>query len=100
MESKTNINSITCDFGGEFNNRKFISFCDLHDITIYFVKDDSHKLGIINRFHRTLKEKLTKYFISHNTVKWYDGIDEIVNNYNHTVNRGIGVEPIKVNAIY
>jgi hypothetical protein len=28
----------------------------------------------------------------------YDVIDEFVNNYNHTINRGIGYEPIKVNS--
>ncbi len=35
--------------------------------------------------------------MSHDTVKWYDIIDNIVDNYNRTVNRGIGIEPIKVN---
>ncbi len=44
-----------------------------------------------------MKEKLTKYFVSADTVKWYDIIDNIVDNYNRTVNRGIGIEPIKVN---
>lgn len=97
MESKTIINSFTCDEGGEFNNKKFIKYCKDHNITIYFIKDDSHKLGIINRFHRTLKEKLTKYFVSANTVKWYKVIDTIVDNYNRSVNRGIGIEPTKVN---
>ncbi len=97
MESKTVINSFTCDEGGEFNNKKFLKCCAENKITVYFIKDDSHKLGIINRFHRTLKEKLTKYFVSADTVKWYDIIDNIVDNYNRTVNRGIGIEPIKVN---
>ncbi len=97
MESKTVINSFTCDEGGEFNNKKFLKYCAENKITVYFIKDDSHKLGIINRFHRTLKEKLTKYFVSSDTVKWYDIIDNIVDNYNRTVNRGIGIEPIKVN---
>lgn len=97
MEKKTVINSFTCDEGGEFNNKQFIKFCKERNIRIYFIKNDSHKLGIINRFHRTIKNKLTKYFIANDTVKWYDVIDDIVNNYNNSVNRGIGIEPIKVN---
>ena len=91
MESKTIINSFTCDEGGEFNNKKFIKYCkDHHHITMYFIKDDSHKLGIINRFHRTLKEILTtKYFVSATTVKWCKVIDTHVDNYNNkSVNRG------------
>jgi hypothetical protein len=99
MEQHTPINSITCDEGTEFNNKKFLSFCNSNNITIYFVKGDSHKLGIINRFHRTLKDKLTKYFIASNSVNWIEVIDIIVYNYNHTVNRGIGIEPAKVNTM-
>jgi hypothetical protein len=97
MEKKTIINSITCDEGTEFNNKEFKSYCDKNDIQLYFVKDDSHKLGIINRFHRTIKDKLTSYFNANDTVKWIDVIDKIIFNYNHTVNRGIGIAPYKVN---
>ena len=96
MEKKTVINTITCDEGTEFNNKYFKSFCDDNDINIFFVKDDSHKLGIMNRFHRTLKDKLSNYFLINDTVKWVDVIDKIIYNYNHTVNRGIGIEPAKV----
>lgn len=98
MESKTIINSLTSDEGTEFKNREFQKYCDDNNIKLYFVKDDSHKLGIINRFHRTLKDKLTIYFNSNDNVIWYDIIDKIIYNYNHSVNRGIGIEPYKVNG--
>lgn len=97
MEKQTVINSISCDAGTEFKNTEFIKYCNDNNIELYFIKDDSHKLGIINRFHRTLKDKLTKYFLSTDTFKWIDAIDKIIHNYNHTVNRGIGIEPYKVN---
>ena len=70
-----------------------------NDIQYDFYKADSHKLGIINRFHRTLKEKLEKYFIVNNTVKWIDVIDKIIYNYNNTYHTGIKIEPAKVNAL-
>jgi hypothetical protein len=98
MEEKTVINVITCDEGSEFKNIEFQNFCKENDIKLFLVKDDSHKLGIINRYHRTLKNKLTKYFSAHDTVRWVDVLDNIVNNINHTVNRGIGIEPFKVNS--
>ena len=97
MEKKTIINSITCNLGSEFNNNEFIKYCKDNDIIIYFVKDDSHKLGIINRFHRTIKEKLQNYISDENELNWIDVIDDIVYNYNHSINRGIGIEPYKVN---
>ena len=97
MEKKTIINSISCDSGREFNNTEFIEFCDKEKITIYFITNDSHKLGIINRFHRTLKNKLAQHFIATDNYNWIGIIDKIIDNYNHTVNRGIGIEPYKVN---
>lgn len=96
MEEKTPINSFTSDYGGEFYNKVFRQFCKEKGITNYFIKDDSHKLGIINRFHRTLKEKLTKYFYANDTVEWIHAIKKIVHNYNRTFNRGIGATPFDV----
>ena len=97
MEKKTEINVIEADKGSEFNNSEFKKFCEENNIILDLIKSDSHKLGIINRWHRTIKEKLVKYFDSFDTVRWVDIIDKIVYNYNHTKNRGIGYKPIEVN---
>lgn len=92
------INSITTDEGKEFNNNEFLEYCQNEEIDVFFVKGDSHKLGIVNRFHRTLKDKLLKHFTANDTVNWVDVIDKVIYNYNHTVNTGIGIEPYKVNS--
>ena len=97
MESKTVINSISCDYGKEYNNEKFKNYCEENEITLFFMKNDGNWLDIINRFHRTLKEKLTAYFINNDTVQWINAVDDIVYSYNHGVNRGIGIEPYKIN---
>ena len=98
MEKKTIINSITVDKGSEFLNKEFIKFCEDNEISVFFVKGDGHKLGIINRFHRTLKDKLTKHFNATDSVRWVDVIDKIIDNYNNTVNRSIGHAPKQVNT--
>ena len=98
MESKTVINTITCDEGSEFTNKEFVKYCLEKNIELFFVKNDSHKMGIINRFHRTLKDKLKKHFITNDSYNWIDDIDKIIFNYNHTVNSGIGIEPYKIDA--
>jgi hypothetical protein len=56
------IHSITSDSGSEFINNDCMKWFEDHDIKTYFVVGDSHKLGIINRFHRTLKDKLKRIF--------------------------------------
>ena len=98
MEKKTIINSISCDEGTEFKNSEFKTFCEEKNIELFLIKSDGHKLGIINRFHRTIKEKLTKHFQINDTVNWIDIIDKIIYNYNHSVNRGVGIEPYKINS--
>ena len=97
LEKKTIINVLEGDLGNEFNNYELKQYCKDNNITLDLFKSDSHKMGIINRWHRTIKEKLTAYFDAFDTVKWIDIIDKIVNNYNNTVNRGIGYKPIDVN---
>ena len=97
-EQALEIDTITTDEGTEFTNTFFTRYCEENNIKTFFVKGDSHKLGIINRFHRTLKEKLLKYFTSQDTVRWVDILDKVIWNYNHTVNRGIKIEPYKANA--
>ena len=97
LEKKTIINVLEGDLGNEFNNFEFKKFCENNQIILDLFKSDSHKLGIINRWHRTIKEKLTSYFDANDTVKWIDIIDKIVYNYNHSVNRGIGYKPVDVN---
>ena len=100
IENKTIINTITSDKGTEFNNSEFKKFCSDNDIILYLVKDESHKkLSIINRFHRTLKDKLVKYFIGNNTLDWINVIDKIILNYNDTINRGIGYAPNQVKCL-
>ncbi len=89
------INTITMDSGSEFINAKAVKWFEDNDITTHYVVGDSHKLGIINRFHRTLKEKLLKHFLATDSTNWIDNIDQIVENYNNTVNRGIGFTPME-----
>jgi len=90
------INHITGDKGSEFINKKFIKYLDDNNIEHNFYKSDSNKLGIINRFHRTLKNKLTKYMFANDTVRWIDIIDKIIDNYNKTYHRGIKAKPLDV----
>lgn len=97
LENETIVYNISGDL--EFKRKELTDFLDKNKIQYNFYKADSHKLGIINRFHRTLKEKLEKYFIANNTVKWIDVIDKIIKNYNNTFHRGIQIEPANANSL-
>ena len=94
LDNALEIHTISCDFGSEFIAKDVKLWFEENEIEVYYIKDEGHsKLGIINRFHRTLKEKLNKSFIATGSVRWIDSIDEIIKNYNNTINRGIGFTP-------
>ena len=54
----------------------------------------------INRFHRTLKEKLLKYFTANDNTRWIDVIDKIIKNYNNTVNSSTGYTPTEASKSF
>jgi len=87
------VTAITSDSGSEFTNKECMKWFKAKGIKTYFVVGDSHKLGIINRFHRTLKSKIEKYMIANDTARWIDILTEIIANLNNTYNRGIGCTP-------
>jgi len=57
---------------------------------------DHHKLGIVDRFCRTLREKINKYMAMYNTTKYIDVLPKIVFNYNHSYHSGIKKKPVEV----
>ena len=66
----------------------------------YYVEDpyEHSKLGIINRFHRTIREMLGKYFQSYKTDRWIDVITDIIENYNTRKHRTLGCSPSEMDS--
>ncbi|CAB3991167.1 integrase core domain-containing [Paramuricea clavata] len=59
-----------------------------HDVR-YFSTNSDKKAAIVERFNRTLKTMMWKYFYSKGTYNWVDVLDELTNNYNHTKHSSI-----------
>ena len=52
---------------------------------------------MVERFSRTLKGKMWKYFTANNTLKYIDVLQKLVRSYNHSRHRSIGMRPSDVN---
>ena len=53
-----------------------------NNINIKYVQvNDHHKLGIIDRFIRTLRELINKYQSALKTTRYINILDELVDNY-------------------
>ena len=83
------------DRGGEFYNRKVKKCLDEYGIKHYSINGKS-KACVAERFIRTLKSRLEKYFWHNKTRNWIDVLPQFVENYNNTPHRSIGTTPNKV----
>ena len=61
-----------------------------HKINIKYVHvNDAHKLGIIDRFIRTLRGMINKYQSAYKTTRYINILDELVENHNNSYHSGI-----------
>jgi len=55
--------------------------------------ENAEKCSIVERWNRTTKEKMFKYFTANSTRKYVDILDKLVDRYNNTVHSSIGMSP-------
>ena len=88
---------INADNGSEFTSKDFQKLLKDRGIDINYVDvGDHHKLGIVDRFVRTLREKINKYMVMHKTTKYIDVLPKIIYNYNNSYHSTLKKAPIEV----
>ena len=83
------------DKGKEFFNSKFQAVMKRHGIQ-HFAADRELKAAVVERFNRTIKTRILTYLSDRGTVRWVDVIQDLVNAYNHSRHRSIGMAPADV----
>ena len=83
------------DKGSEFTNRNFQAFLQENDVHFFTTENEDIKASIAERFNRTFKSKMWKYFTHNNTLKYLDVLKDLVSSYNHTLHRSIKMAPAK-----
>ncbi len=84
------------DDGTEFYNFHMKNFFDKNQVNHYSIRG-RHKACVAERMIRTLKSRLEKYFWENKTRRYIDVLQQIVDNYNNTPHRSIGMAPKDVN---
>ena len=77
------------DKGKEFYNKDVKSLIDIYST------ENEEKASVVERWNRTMKEKMFKYFSANNTRKYIDVLDEMVKSYNETVHSSTKMTPIE-----
>jgi hypothetical protein len=94
-ELKSYGKNLWIDKGGEFLNNDFKKFCNDNDINMYHTFGES-KAVYIERFNRTLKQRINNYFLENNTNRYIDKLDDIIDNYNNTKHSSTNKTPYSV----
>ena len=80
---------IQTDSGKEFYNHHVQKLFQDNSINHYTVFSQ-YKAAIVERFNRTLREKLTHYFTYTRKKIWWNVLQRIIKTYNMSPHRGIG----------
>ena len=74
--------------GKEFYNKW------VKDLIQIYSTENEEKSSVVERWNRTMKEKMWKYFTANNTQKYLDVLDRMVDNYNRKVHSSTGMSPV------
>lgn len=85
------------DKGREFINKPFQEFLAHNDIVFYKAIDPATKASICERYIRTMKSLIFKYFTYTGSDKYHDILESLVALYNNRKHRSIGMAPSDVN---
>jgi len=92
--SKRYPRNLQTDKGKEFYNAEMRGFVEKHGINHYSTYSVL-KASIVERFNRTLKNSMWKYFTLNGTYKWLNALPHL-SEYNARKHRTIGMRPIDV----
>jgi len=83
------------DAGTEFLNKDFQRFLKQNDI-VYFNTKSELKASVVERFNRSIKTRMWRYFTENNTYRYIDVLPKLLIAYNTSRHRTIGMAPNEV----
>ena len=100
-ELLSNIKPVTLqtDKGLEFRNRSFQALLKENGVHHFSTHNEETKASIVERFNRTLKTRMWRYFTKHQTVRYLEKLRDFVWSYNNTYHRSLGMAPSMVNDV-
>ena len=76
------------DDGKEYYNKTFQNLMTRYDIHHFSTSGDT-KASVVERFNRTLKQRMYRYFTMNSTLKFVPVLQSLVKGYNRTYHRSI-----------
>ncbi|KAJ8020517.1 hypothetical protein HOLleu_40127 [Holothuria leucospilota] len=89
--------SLQTDKGTEFKNQLFQQFLRKNNIH-FFTTNNETKASVVERFNRTLKSRMWRYFTANGNRRYIDVLQKFLVSYNKSLHRSIGKAPEDVNV--
>jgi len=89
-KSKREPEKLWTDKGREFYNKHVKEL----GVELYSTENEE-KSSVVERWNRTMKEKMFKYFTANNTNKYIDVLDDFVEGYNNTRHSSMKMTPVE-----
>ena len=77
------------DKGKEFYNK------DVKELVELYSTENEEKSSVVERWIRTMKERMWKYFTDNNTNRYVDVLPDLVKGYNNTKHSSIKMTPVE-----
>ena len=84
------------DKGKEFLNVNVKKLLKKYSVELWISNNEDIKASIVERFNRTLKTRMYKYFTANNTRRYIDVLQDLVDGYKNTLHSSIKMAPSKV----
>ena len=84
------------DDGTEFKNKEFQTLLKEYDVHFFTTKNET-KAAVVERFNRTIKTRMWRYFTHNNTHCYVNVLEKLLSSYNKSFHRSIGISPLSVN---
>ena len=92
QKSKRKPTMLWTDKGSEFISKHFKEFLKKEKIKLYHTENEE-KSSVVERWNRTMKNRMWKMFTANNNTVYWNEIDKLVDNYNNTKHSSVKMTP-------
>ena len=94
FKSKRKPQMLWTDKGSEFISKHFKDFLKREGIRLYHTENEE-KSSVVERWNKTMKNRMWKMFTTNNNTVYWDKIDKLVNDYNNSRHSSIKMTPVE-----
>ena len=98
VNNNTRPTTLQTDKVSEFLNRPLQRLLKEYDVHHFATHNEETNASIVERFNRSLKTRMWRYFTKKQTIRYVDALQDFVRSYNDSYHRSIGMAPSAVNG--